>query len=134
MARKTPIDRLAEDISAILEDYEGEVRDNLRDITNAMARKGAQALRRESKARFKGGSGKYAKGWKAEDTDKTHRQVAFSSVIYNERYGLPHLLEHGHATRNGTGRTYPDTPAHEHIAPIEQELVEAYEKEILSKL
>ena len=37
-------------------------------------------------------------------------------------------------TRNGKGRTFPRTPAHEHIAPVADELAEAFEREVLSKL
>lgn len=134
MASKTPIDKLADDIADILNEYEADVRDSVSEIAKAMAKKGAQALRRESKAKFKKGTGKYASGWKVDNSGTKRKQVSFSSVIYNDHYSLPHLLEHGHVTRNGTGRTFTDTPAHVHIAPIEQELISTFEKEVKRKL
>jgi hypothetical protein len=39
-------------------------------------------------------------------------------------------LEHGHVTRNGTNRSYDDTPAHVHIAPVEEELITYFQKQI----
>lgn len=126
--KRTPIDKLKTDISKILEEYQDEIADNLSEVTNKVAKKGALALQRESRAKF-GGSGKYAKGWKVETTGKTRRQVSWSSVIYNETPGLPHLLENGHALRNG-GRV----AGRPHIEPIEEEIVKEYETEVIIKL
>ena len=132
-SNKTTIERLADDIADLLDEYEGEVRENVREIVKKMTKKGAQALKSESKAQFKG-SGVYAGGWKVDNTGMKRNQVSFSSVIYNEHPGLPHLLEFGHVTRNGTGRTFDPTPAHPHIAPIEQELIKTFEREVKRKL
>ena len=131
MARKTPLDKLADAISDILEEYGEEVDENVGEIAEALGKKGALTLRRESKAKFPDGSGEYAQGWKS-----TTDQSRFSTVatIYNEHYALPHLLEHGHVIRNGTGRVYGEVPGREHIAPVADELVEAFEKEVVSKL
>jgi hypothetical protein len=91
-----------------------------------MARSGAAALRTASANTF-GGSGRYAKGWTAT-TQRT--RAGTSAVIHNASTpGLPHLLENGHANRDG-GRT----PGRPHIAPIEAELVAAFEREVVSKL
>ena len=132
MAKKTPLDKMADAIAGILDEYSENLQDNLVTVTEQVAKKGAQALNRQSKAEF--GSGEYSRGWKVETEGKNHRQLVFSSTIYNEHPGLPHLLEHGHVTRNGTGRTFPPTPAHEHIKPVEEELIETYEREVVSKL
>lgn len=131
MAKKTPIDQLQSSIDKILAEYGDDVKANVSDIAQEIAKKGAQALRNASTQEF--GSGQYAKGWKVENQNSA-RGLAFSSVIYNNTPGLPHLLEYGHVTRNGTDRTYPRTPAHEHIAPIEAELTETFEREVKSKL
>ena len=131
MANRTPVDKLADAISGILDQYEGEVRDNLGEITTQIGKKGVQALRKQSKSALDTGSGDYARGWKsAVERTRTGTTV----TIYNAQPGLPHLLEHGHVTRNGTGRVYPRTPAHEHIAPVEQELVETFQREVVDKL
>lgn len=130
MAKKTPVDKMAEAIGDILADYNGDVINNVAEITKAMGQKGVQALKRASKESF-GGSGDYSRGW---TVDVNQGRVGTAVTIYNKTPGLPHLLEHGHVTRNGTGREYGSVPGREHIAPIEAELVETYQREVASKL
>ena len=62
------------------------------------------------------------------------QRLSTTVTIYNDHPGLPHLLEYGHVTRNGTKQTFPPTPAHQHIAPVAEELVETFEREVVSKL
>lgn len=60
---------------------------------------------------------KYPKGWAV----KVERgRVKVGATVYGKHgtYQLAHLLEYGHATRNGDGRKYADTPAYPHIAEI----------------
>jgi len=131
MARKTVIDKLAEDIGKILDEYQDDIKGNVAEIVTQSAKKGAQALRRASKQATTTHTGDYAKGW----TSQVYKErLGTSAVIYNNHPGLPHLLEHGHVTRNGTGRTYPPTPAREHIAPIADQIVETFTREVTSKL
>lgn len=131
MAKKTPVEKLGDAISGILEEHAEDIQASLDHITKKMGAEGAKALRRQSRQAFPGGTGEYAKGWKYEFR-KTRRYA--KTTIYNEHYSLPHLLEFGHVTRNGTSRVLPRTPAHEHIAPVEAELVEAFEREVVAKL
>ena len=131
MAKKTPVDKLADAISGILDQYEGEVRDNLGEITTQIGKKGVQALRRASKDALKTGSGKYARGWK---TQVEKGRLGTTVIIYNEHPGLPHLLEYGHVSRNGTGRTYGEVPGHEHIQPVAEELVRDFERKVVDAL
>lgn len=131
MARKTAIEQLAKDLGKILTEYEDEVKGNVTEIITQTAKKGAQALRGASKQATKTHTGDYAKGW----TSQVYKErLGTSAVIYNNHPGLPHLLEHGHVTRNGTGRTFPPTPGREHIAPIAEEITQTFVKEVQSKL
>ena len=124
MARASA-DRFAADVQKILSEYAGSVKENLDEVTKAVAKKGAQAVRRAA-AGAVGGSGKYARGW----TSKVEvGRLGVSGVIYNKTPGLPHLLEYGHANRGG-GRT----PGRPHIAPAEKQIVKEYEEEVKSKL
>lgn len=121
---KSAADKLHDDIKKILDEYVDEVDRKSAECVRKVSQKGALALRRVSPRK----SGKYASGWtfKAEQ-----RRLKAFGVIYNaKRPGLAHLLEYGHATRNGTGRAYRDTPAHPHIGPIEDQIAEEFEKQI----
>lgn len=129
MAKKTPIDKLSNDISKILAEYGDEVKENVAEISVEIAKKGAQALKSNSKQMFPNGTGLYASGWSVETSGKVHRQVSWSNIIYNKYPGMPHLLENGHAKRGG-GRV----AGRAHIAPVEQELIEQYTREITEKL
>jgi len=125
MSKLTPIDRLQAEVSAILEEYGDEVAENLDEITKEVGKKGAKALRSSSKGSF-GGSGKYARGWTYEVEES---RLGTTVTLYNRTPGLPHLLENGHAKRGG-GRV----PGRSHIAPVEAELIESFEKEVTSKI
>jgi hypothetical protein len=124
MAKLTPIERLQADIDNILEEYADDVSRKTEECVKKVAQKGALALRRVSPRR----SGTYASGWTYKIVKK---RLNTEGVIYNsKRPGLAHLLEHGHVTRNGTNRSYDDTPAHVHIAPVEEELITYFQKQI----
>lgn len=136
MARKTAIDKMNTAIAAILNEYAGEIAGNMDEIAKETGKRGAQALRQKSRETFpvdgkRKVSGEYAKGWTYR-VEQTRMKV--SVTIFNDHPALPHLLEYGHVTRNGTGRTFPRTPAHEHIAPVAEEIAETFEKEVLAKL
>ena len=124
---KTPLDRLAQNIEKILQEYNEEVLDKTDSILKEVSKAGARAVRQSSPKK----SGEYAKGWKA--TIEGDR-VTKTAYIHNMKPGMPHLLENGHVTKNGTGRTYKRTPAHVHIAPVEQMLVETFEKNLTEEL
>lgn len=116
----------------ILNEYTGEVGENLGRITEEMGKKGRQALRRESKAKLKTHTGEYAKGWQLK-VEK--RRMKTTATLYNDHYSLPHLLEYSHEVKNRKGGpVIGQTKARPHIEPIEQELVETFEREVLSKL
>lgn len=126
---KVTLENLQSEIEKILEDYSDDVSDNLDIITRKIGQKGVQALKNQSKSSF-GGTGNYAKGW----TSRTTKGRLYTTVtIYNKTPGLPHLLEHGHAVVAG-GRVAGQYGGVEHIAPVEEELIEQYTKEVTSKL
>ena len=134
MAKKVTLEGLESAVKQILNDYENEVNTNLDTITKEITKKGAQALRSESETTFgtvKKRKEKYAKTWTSTfETGRLSRQ----GIIYNRQAGLPHLLENGHVSRNGTGRTFGYVPGREHIAKVEKELERLYEQEVKSKL
>ena len=121
-----PVDRLASEVEKILDQYGNNLQQNLNDIVKEMSKKGAATLRSQSRGAV-GGTGAYAKGW----TSKAETgRVSAQGTIYNGKLpGLPHLLENGHANRNG-GRT----AGRVHIAPVAEQLIADFEKKVKAKL
>lgn len=125
MPKKVTTDTLADSIRDILEEYGDELKGSLDEITKKIAQKGQQAIKNESKSKFNGK--RYWKGWKV---DLQVGRLDTKATIYNESLpGLPHLLEYGHAKRGG-GRVQGTV----HIAPVEEQLVNEFEKQVRSKL
>lgn len=127
---KVTIDNLQKEIDKILSNYKDEVDEHMDEIVVRVGKKGAQALRNESKSKL-GGTGKYAKGWTATaEKNRLYTKI----IIHNSKQpGLAHLLEFGHALIVG-GRRLPDVPAHTHIEPVEKEIVADFEREVTTKL
>lgn len=125
MPRVKP-DKFASAIQDILQDYLEEEMITVDEAVKKVAKAGAKQLRAKSKQTF-GGTGKYAKGWTS--TTETGRRSAQGYIYNKDLPGLPHLLENGHANRGG-GRT----PGREHIAVIEQQIIEQFEGELIHNL
>ena len=134
MAKKLTADRLGEEIKGILDEYADDVAQNLGVITKEITKKGVKALKTESRSTFGQTARrkkKYANTWTSQT--ETGR-ISAQGVIYNTQAGLPHLLEHGHVSRNGTGRTFGTVPGRVHIAKVEDELIENFQRELQSRL
>lgn len=116
---------LEQQIKKVLKKYADDVQNNLENISKDLAREGAKEVRKASGG-F-GGSGRYASGWTS--TFQSGRLEA-KGIIHNQLVpGLPHLLEHGHAMRNGHR-----APGRAHIAPVEEKLIEEFERAIRNDL
>lgn len=115
------IDKLGDAIDSILEEYAEDIQKNVDEAAVQVGKAGTAALRASSRQNF-GGTGKYARGWKAKaEVLRTGTKV----TLYNTTPSLPHLLEHGHAKRGG-GRV----KGTEHIAPVEKEIAEKFERAV----
>lgn len=126
MAKKIPIDRLSAEINKILTEYGEDVQRNVDEAAAKVTKAEVKAVRGNASSTF-GGSGKYASGW----TSKFEKgRLSSQGIIYNATVpGLPHLLEHGHANRNG-GRT----PGRPHIAPVEQKIIKDFEEAVKNSI
>lgn len=123
MAKKTPIDKLQANIDKLLREYADDVNKDVAELSRDFAKKGATAVRQSAQSHGWGEHTGYAKGWTSQF--ETNRYSA-QGVIYNKDVpGLPHLLENGHALRNG-GRTR----AVPHIAPVEEKLTAEFQKAV----
>ena len=104
------VDDLASAISEALQEYRDLAAEDMKRVIN----EAGKTIRKEIKARAPKESGKYAKSWRVKKIHEDSQSVEL--MVYSpKRYFLTHLLEHGHAKRNG-GRV----SARPHIAPAEE--------------
>lgn len=117
MALKIDSDRLRDTINDILEEYGEEARDTIEAASKTVAKQVVQDLKKGGS--YEGGA-EFNKGW----TSKTETsRLGAETVVYNRtKPGLAHLLEFGHAKRNG-GRTR----AFNFIAPVADSIGEKFE-------
>lgn len=116
------IQGLSDSIVKALAEYTDEIEKGLEIEKKTVAEKAVQALKTTSP---KGATGDYAKGWATSN-------IKGKQVVHNKTdYQLTHLLEYGHAKRNG-GRV----AAKPHIRPVEEKAVNDFVdgvKKVISK-
>ena len=116
----TPIDRLADTVMNGLQEYADLATDDLK----KSIKKAGETARDYIQENAPKKTGKYAKSWTVKTTKETANSMEV--VVHSKKhYPRAHLLEFGHATRNG-GRV----AARPHIAPAEKEAVEQLKKDI----
>ena len=120
MSETISADGLADAVSDTLQQYSDGVIDGIKEAEDVTAKECKKNLEADSPV---GATGKYKKGWKVTVTVNTPLEK--HTVIHNKQAGLTHLLENGHATRNG-GRTR----AFPHIKPNEEKANAAFEKRV----
>lgn len=120
---KTPISGLSDAISKILTEYAEEITGKMDEVVPRVARAGVKALKQNAAVfTVHNEADPYKNSWKS----KVERgRLQTTATIYSAKPGLPHLLEYGHATRNG-GRVGGQV----HIEPVEREIIEEFEKEV----
>lgn len=119
MAQKVKAADLRKVVDGILADYSDEV---VEAADVAVKKTAEEAVSKLKNARPGFKDKKYSKGWTKKITK--HRLYS-EAVVYNKTQGhLTHLLEFGHALRNG-GRaaSFP------HIAPVNDEVPDIFEDE-----
>ena len=120
MSNKVSIGNLAAAVMNQLNNYSNLCTENMKDAV----KKSAKAVKQEISATAPVRTGAYAKSWATKNVKES--QTALEITVHSKnRYQLAHLLEHGHALRNG-GRS----KAIPHIAPAEEKGVKLLEDEI----
>lgn len=101
---------LEQQLSDMLVLYSQEVTEQIKQDTETVAKETRQRIKESGN--FKNRTGKYRRGWKVKKAFESANEVRFR--VYNTRYQLTHLLEKGHAKKDGGRvRAYP------HIRPAE---------------
>ena len=120
MGRNVPIGSLADTIMDTLEEYAGIVAE---DVKQAVKDAG-DVVKDDIRSHAPKDTGDYAKSWAAKKTKESSNSIMVT-VYSRKRYYLAHLLEFGHAKRNG-GRVAGKS----HIAPAEEKGILQLEEEI----
>lgn len=119
MSKSIKIDNLQKEIESILEEYSEDALDVVKQTVPKIGKKAVSELKKKSPKHTK----RYAKGWKLKQENE---RLSTSAIVYNkDRYQITHLLENGHANRDG-GRTNGQP----HIKPVEDKVV----KETIQKI
>ena len=119
MGTRTSVGNLAAEVMKQLNDYAELTTEGMKKAVNDAGK----TVRKEIQAGAPARTGAYAKSWKVKKTDENSTKLEVT--VHSSKPGLPHLLEHGHAKRNG-GRT----AAQPHIAPAEELGIEQLERDI----
>lgn len=130
MSNKVPINKMGKVIKDYLENYYEDIENDVIDLTDNITKEAVKDLQNES-PKGKGTRDKpYHKGWRRQKVKSGLKNHRYAIKIHNAtNYQLTHLLEFGHATRNG-GRT----KAIPHIRPIEEKYAKEYEKSITTAI
>lgn len=110
MSDRVSIDELAEAVMDGLREYADLATSDMK----AAVKRAGKAVKSDIQANAPRDTGDYAKSWTVKATQETPRSLVLT-VYSRNRYRLTHLLEHGHAKRNG-GRVQGEA----HIAPAEE--------------
>lgn len=134
LKRRTGLDStgMAENLNAVLSASMDEIRANCEDLIRDYAKKMVKELRKgEGLPRRDSKSIKdYLSGWTSTTQEAKYAQHAgIEAIVYNKTPGLAHLLENGHAMRQG-GRAQ----AFPHIKPVEERIIEEFQRELEKRI
>lgn len=120
MGQTVQIGELADAIMGTLKEYADLATE---DVKQAVKDAG-DTVKKEIRANAPKDTGDYAKSWAVRKLKETSSSLTMT-VYSRNRYYLAHLLEFGHAKRNG-GRV----AGRSHIAPAEEKGIQQLEEEI----
>lgn len=126
MSKGIKMDILGDEIAKIMREYGQSVAE----ATNELAARVAAQAKADVSSGSPALTGSYKKGWAVKKEEGSARLYVIHKIHNRTDYQLTHLLEKGHAKRNG-GRV----AAIPHIRTAEEKAVEAMEKgvELIAK-
>lgn len=124
MSKTIKPDELQKAIEDYLENYVEDITEDVEETTDTLTKEAVQEIKQTSPRGKCSREKPYWKGWNRQK-GKTNRGRYTVKIHNRTNYQLTHLLEFGHATRNG-GRT----KAIPHIRPLEEKYKKLYEQKI----
>ena len=125
MSKTVKPETFAKAISDYLEIYVEDIGEATEETVNQIGKEAKDELKATSPTGIRK---QYSKGWAIKKNKKNKNY--YSIKIWNKTdYQLTHLLEFGHATRNG-GRTKPIP----HIKPVEEKYSEEFKNRLEQKI
>lgn len=127
-SRKVSAVELSSALKEILDEYGDAVYTVLGDCVKEVREEAVEKLRETSP-----GTGRYAGSWTASELGAA--RMTTRSVVHNaQHYRLTHLLEKGHVSRNGTGRTFGRVKAYPHIGAVDDWVVQELPRLVKERL
>lgn len=134
MAKRVAIINLEKAVSEVLKEFGDECYTVLSEAVAEVSDEAVDKLQNVSHfAPGRRPSGDYSKDW-TKEIQPTARLKVKTVVFNSDHYRLTHLLENGHVSRNGTGRTFGRVPAYPHIAPVNDWAEQELPKRVKEKL
>lgn len=121
MSKAIDVSLLNKELMKYLEEYKEDIDEEVEKVTNKVGKEAVAELKQISP---KGARKEYCKGWRLKK-NKLGRNKYTVKIHNKTDYQLTHLLEFGHATKNG-GRTKPQP----HIRPTEEKYSKEFEREL----
>lgn len=125
MSKTVEASLIDKEIMKYLQNYKEDISEVVEQVSNKVGKEATDELKTTSPTGYRKS---YAKGWRLKK-DKTGRNKYIVKIHNKTDYQLTHLLEFGHATRNG-GRTR----AFPHIRPTEEKYKKVFEKELKKEI
>lgn len=121
-------------IKDVLAAYGDSVRSTVEESINTVAGEAVEKLKAVDTFAPNGNpTGEYSASWTAEKVSTG--RVGIKTVVHNlKHYRLTHLLEKGHVSRNGTGRTFGRVRAYPHIGEVNDFVERELPKEVERRL
>lgn len=125
MSKSIGVNLLNKAVMEQLQNYKENIEDIVVKTSNEIGREAVEELGQISP---RGARRQYRKGWKLKK-GKVERNIYVIKIYNATDAQLTHLLEFGHATRNGK-RTMPQS----HIRRIEQKYSKLYEQKLKQRI
>ena len=124
MSNSIKPEELQKVLKEYLDDYVEDIEEGVEETTDNLTKEAVKELKQTSPRGHGSRKNPYYKGWSRQKNKKLKGK--YTVKIHNKtNYQLTHLLEFGHATRNGRR-----TKAIPHIRPLEEKYNKLYEEKI----